>query len=417
MSNLRYAYLIKVDSNENNNKFYEMIEKENGTIELYNGRIQASRVKQEDKPSSHWDKIYKSKLNKQYTDCTSFRSVKEESNNSKDSKYKALSNSNIEAFINKLQSYAGDSVNANYSVKAVNVTQLMIDEAQSVINDITNKLKLKTDIVYLNDRLQYLFTIIPRKMRNVRDNLFEKINDKDALDIATKKLAKEQDILDSMAGQVIQNVSTSSVLDNSEKINKTILEDLSLTLEDGTDKDYDFVRKYMKDYDNSDASRQLYKVFKASNLKTEETFQNWIKNQKNKNTTLFWHGSRSQVWWYIYQQGLVIRPSAANGSYYGRSLYFADKYAKSRGYSSLSGSYWTNGSNSEAFLGIFEVHTGNQKVYLKHEPECYNLTYDFINKQGFDSVFAKGGADLRNNEYMVYKDNQATIRYLIWIKN
>lgn len=413
---MRYAYLVMVDANDNNNKFYEMIETESGFIELYNGRVEASRVKQDPKPSSQWDKIYRSKINKGYKDMTAYRSVKVDTV-AKESKYLPLKDTDAELLVNKLQEYAGESVSNNYSIKATNVTQLMIDDAQSIINNITPLIKLKSDVYYLNDQMQKLFTIIPRKMNKVKNYLFEQITDKDALDYAIKLIAKEQDILDSMAGQVIQNISSITPNSNTEKTNKTILDDLNLTLEIADQKDYDFVKKYMKDYDNSDASRQLFKLFKAKNLKTEDKYQDWLKSQKNKTTNLLWHGSRSQVWWFIYQQGLTIRPSATNGSMFSRGNYFADKYAKARGYSSLSGSYWSNGSSSEAFLGLFEVHTGNQKVYLRHEPECYNLTYDFINKQGFDSVFAKGGADLKNNEYMVYKDVQATLKYLVWIKN
>jgi len=38
----QYAYLIKVDAGENNNKFYEMIEQDDGTIALFNGRVESS---------------------------------------------------------------------------------------------------------------------------------------------------------------------------------------------------------------------------------------------------------------------------------------------------------------------------------------------------------------------------------------
>ena len=36
-----------------------------------------------------------------------------------------------------------------------------------------------------------------------------------------------------------------------------------------------------------------------------------------------------------------------------------------------------------------------------------------VNDRGCDSVFAQGGADLRNDEYIVYDSTQVTIRYLI----
>ena len=36
-----------------------------------------------------------------------------------------------------------------------------------------------------------------------------------------------------------------------------------------------------------------------------------------------------------------------------------------------------------------------------------------VKAKGCDSVFARGGVDLRNDEYIVYNSNQCTIRYLI----
>ncbi len=40
-----------------------------------------------------------------------------------------------------------------------------------------------------------------------------------------------------------------------------------------------------------------------------------------------------------------------------------------------------------------------------------------VYKREFDSVFAKGGADLRNNEYIVYNSAQCTVSHLIEIGN
>ena len=42
---------------------------------------------------------------------------------------------------------------------------------------------------------------------------------------------------------------------------------------------------------------------------------------------------------------------------------------------------------------------------------------DSIKKYGkYDSLFAQGGADLINNEYIVYKEEQCTIRYIVEFK-
>jgi poly [ADP-ribose] polymerase len=115
----------------------------------------------------------------------------------------------------------------------------------------------------------------------------------------------------------------------------------------------------------------------------------------------------------------MIRPSGAvyTGSMFGDSLYFASKSQKSIGYTSLRGSYWANGGDNKAFLALFDVHIGEQKHIYKHDSSCYKLNYKDLQAEGFDSVYAHGGADLRNDEFMVYSPQQCTISHLIEISS
>jgi len=121
----------------------------------------------------------------------------------------------------------------------------------------------------------------------------------------------------------------------------------------------------------------------------------------------------------FFETGLLIRPSGAvhTGSMFGDGIYFADKAQKSIGYSSLRGSYWTKGGDDKAFLALFDVHVGNQKEILHHTSSCYSLSASVLKKDNYDSVFAKGGADLKNNEYIVYNPAQCTVSHLIEIGN
>lgn len=109
--------------------------------------------------------------------------------------------------------------------------------------------------------------------------------------------------------------------------------------------------------------------------------------------------------------------SIKNNNWFGDGIYFADKAQKSIGYSSLRGSYWAHGGDNKAFLALFDVHLGTQKEILHHDSSCYKLSNNVLKKDGYDSVFAKGGADLRNNEYIVYKPEQCTVSHLIEIGN
>jgi poly [ADP-ribose] polymerase len=101
---------------------------------------------------------------------------------------------------------------------------------------------------------------------------------------------------------------------------------------------------------------------------------------------------------------------------FGYGIYFADKAQKSIGYCSLQGSYWAHGSDRKGFLSLYEVHLGSFLKIKHHESWCYDLNKQNLRKRGsFDSLFAEGGADLRNNEYIVYDDSQCTIKFLVEI--
>ena len=140
---------------------------------------------------------------------------------------------------------------------------------------------------------------------------------------------------------------------------------------------------------------------------------------------MFWHGSRNENWLSILESGLVLRPANAiiNGKMFGYGLYFADQCQKSLNYTSLRGSYWAGGNDRKAYLALYQVHLGKQLVYKKHDASCYDLNAKkLVRRRGFrqkryDSVFAKGGVDLINNEYIVYRNTQCTVRYLVELGN
>lgn len=229
-------------------------------------------------------------------------------------------------------------------------------------------------------------------------------------------ISSEQDTLDVMAGQVKLNKTNSNdtQADDTDTNEQDILDVSGLEVDEVTDvKIIDMIKSKMQ----TDSSR-LQKVYKVINKETQNLFDAHIKDAKHKDTDLLWHGSRNENWWSIITTGLKIRPSNAThtGSMFGDGIYFANKAKKSMGYSSLRGSYWSGGSSDEAVLALYEIHTGNQKHIYKHDSSCYDLNYKSIQKDGFDSVYAHGGIDLINDEFITYHSNQSTIKYLVVIK-
>jgi poly [ADP-ribose] polymerase len=158
----------------------------------------------------------------------------------------------------------------------------------------------------------------------------------------------------------------------------------------------------------------------VKNNHTHSKYEKWLDKAANKKKELMWHGSRNENWWSIFQQGLVLRPTNAviTGKMFGWGIYFADKAQKSINYSSYSGASrsYTGGRDNTAVLALFEIHEGKQYEIKRHDSSSHSqLTEDKMKKLGYDSVFAQGGYDLVNNEYIVYNDAQCTIKYLVEI--
>jgi poly [ADP-ribose] polymerase len=428
---LRYAKLIHVSVDNgmtaNSNKVYIMEELTDGRIKCEYGRVGKSLVT-EYKPSSKWDSVLKQKLSKTkgYTDVTDLlaepvvddsKPVNNKVDNIKDEIVKKL--------IDELMSFANKSIQRNYKVSQEAVSEQQVTAAQEIISNISGLIQIGVDIKHINDMLLKLYTIIPRRMDNVKDHLFRDVNNDDTLTNAQRLLDNEQSALDTMAGQVElikqQREADKKAAEAEEKgveevvEEVTILDQMGLSVEVENDTEtLELINKLMGPNVN-----QLKRVFKVVNNKTQKVFDKHMDKVEVKKKRLYWHGSRNENWFNILQTGLLIRPSGAvhTGSMFGDGIYFADKAQKSIGYSSLRGSYWAHGGDNKAFLALFDVHLGKQKEILHHDSSCYKLSKKVLDNEGFDSVFAKGGADLRNNEYIVYNAAQCTVSHLIEIGN
>lgn len=428
---LRYAKLIHVSvdngSTSNSNKVYIMEELTDGRIKCEYGRVGKSLVT-EYKPSSKWDSVLKQKLSKTkgYTDVTDLLAepVVDESKPT-NNKVDNIKDEIVRKLIDELMSFANKSIQKNYKVTQEAVSEQQVNAAQEIITNISGLIQIGVDIKHINDMLLKLYTIIPRRMDNVKDHLFRDVNNDVTLTNAQRLIDNEQSALDTMAGQVelikqqreaakkAAEAEAKGVEEVVEEV--TILDQMGLTVEVETDTEMlDLIKKLMGPNVN-----QIKKVFKVRNNKTQAKFDKNMEKAEVKKKRLYWHGSRNENWFNIMQSGLLIRPSGAvhTGSMFGDGIYFADKAQKSIGYSSLRGSYWAHGGDNKAYLALYDVHLGKQKEILHHDSSCYKLSQKVMDSEGYNSVFAKGGADLRNNEYIIYKPEQCTISHLIEIGN
>jgi len=423
---LRYAKLIHVSVDNGltaqSNKVYIMEEQSDGQIKCEYGRVGKNMVTVF-KQSHEWDKVLKSKVNprKGYTDVTDMISTTvttDPSSGSTASTTTDIKDSAVKKLFDELMAFANKSIQKNYKVTQDSVTEAQVDAAQDILTEAGKLVKkgLK-DFKGVNNLLIKLYTIIPRKMDDVRDYLIDTEDDVNDVSKIKNFLANEQDTLDTMAGQVkLLNQQKASVVSDDDDATDTpsqitLLEQMGLEVSIETDpKQIALVEKLMGS--TKDRHRKIYKCV---NKKTQAIFDKHYGKKRFKDRKLFWHGSRNENWFNIVQTGLMIRPSGAvhTGSMFGDGIYFANKAQKSLGYSSARGSYWTGGGANKGFLALYDVYHGKQKDITNHTSSCYSLSKAVMDKEGYESVFAHGGADLRNDEFIIYDGKQCTIAYLI----
>ncbi len=428
-----YLHNVSVDSGKaaQSNKFYYLYEQSNGTIKIVRGRIDHTEVVEPKSPSiGEWDSIIRKKTQRStdaYTDVTHlFQEVATAVGAKTPTATLAdIQNIVVKKLFDDLQSYAKGSVKQNYTISSDKVTEAMVTEAQATLDAIANELKIGSKMLDINKHLQRLFMIVPRRMSNVKDHLIQKdIKTKDDLAAAQKVMDNEQLTLDVMAGQVAQLKATKNLADKADdgKAKKevtTILQVMGLECEVVTDKkELDVIMDMLNDLKRKgqqDNSKIFKRAFKVVNKRTQAAFDTNLKSAVNKQCTLLWHGSRNANYLSIAQTGLEIRP-AANGSAFGHGIYFAQHSGKSLNYSDYRGSYrsYTGGNSSQAFLMLFNVNVGKQKIVSN--TGNYNLKD--LRKEGCDSTWAKATSQsyIAYDEYIVYQASQCTISYLIEVQ-
>lgn len=406
MAEIRPTYLVMCTA-ANNNKYYNCFP-EGSQFRVEYGRIDATKTTAY-YPISKWNSQINSKIRKGYKDVTDLKKdlVQEISTTNPESPYKEIENAAIKAIVEKLQSMARETIQRNYTVKASSVTQDMVDAAQKIIDALANN---SATVKEFNDNLLKLFTVIPRKMGNVRDYLATNPDD------FAKIISKEQDLLDVMRGQIYVKHDDEPVA-SVEKKQQTILEELGLVMEETTDEEKAMIKDLM-----NESKGKFRNAWRVKNLSTQDCFDKFVKESDIKDTRLLFHGSRSENFWSIIKTGLVLRPTNAviTGKMFGYGCYYAPKCAKSIGYTSLSGSYWAHGGNNTAYMALFDVAYGTPYDVYSFDSKYYKLDYEKLQqfKPGANCLHAHADRGmLRNDEIVVYKEEQMTIKYLIEIGN
>ena len=402
---IKPRYLVMVTVSSNNNKYYKQIPGGDYWVAEY-GRV-GSSPQQRTYPMSQWESKYKEKIRKGYIDQSELVEdlICTETPRSQN-KYKEIENECIAKIVDRLQSMAKMAISENYTISSNKVTQAMVDEAQNILNSL---LDVKT-VEEFNKTLLRLFTTIPRKMSNVSYCMATSKDDFGGI------IDKEQNLLDVMRGQVVQHQIIDDAPQNDEdKCENTILEQLGLEFEECDTNDIAVIKTAL-----GSCADKFYQAWRVKNIKTQKRFDDFVKANNITNTKLLFHGSRNENWWSIINSGLVLKPTNAviTGKMFGYGIYYAPKARKSLGYTSLIGSYWARGSSNSGFMALMDVAYNNPYDVYSYSNKYSSLNYNSLQKicPGADCLHAHGGNMLRNDEIVIYKEEQCTIHYLIELK-
>lgn len=408
MTESKPRYLVMVTASANNNKYYKQIPHGDSWTAEY-GRVGSTPQKRE-YSMNQWDAKYREKLRKGYIDQSDLVEdlIILEKNKNENANYKEIENESIAEIVRRLQQMAKKAISDNYNISSNKVTQAMIDEAQNMLIKLTSV----NGVNDFNHNLLKLFTIIPRKMSNVANYLASSKED------YSRIIQVEQDLLDVMKGQVIQKQIENKTVDNNESSRQeiTILEAMGLEFAECTDSDIKKIKSCL-----GSCSDKFHKAWRVTNNNTQKRFDEFIKKYHIKNRKLLWHGSRNENWWSIVNSGLVLKPTNAviTGKMFGYGIYYAPKARKSLGYTSLSGSYWANGNSNSAFMALMDVAYGIPYDVYSFDSKYYSFDYEKLQASmpGASCLHAHEGSMLRNDEIIVYKEEQCTIKFLVELKN
>lgn len=140
-----------------------------------------------------------------------------------------------------------------------------------------------------------------------------------------------------------------------------------------------------------------------------------VKEYKDSNTALLFHGTRSVNVSGIMRTSFKLPRElvgvSITGAMFGGGIYFADDWKKSAGYTSLRNSYYSSGSGSVRNRGafMFACDTVLGEAEIAPGPRGYTGA-----PKGKHCIFGKAGrSGVQNNEWITFKKESTRIRYLV----
>ena len=412
---LELNFVGETATGRGNNQQYVMENLHDGTFRGTESRVGITigrhRPRSFINPMEKWDEIFQSKVSRGYmvtkTKKMEQKVIEKNTNSINGNEYAPIADASVNKVVTLLLECTTAVLSQNYRIKIDDISDEMIAFGQSILKELSSGYS-KMSVAEFNNKLKALYAAIPRRI----DNL-SKVLAKRKLDF-NDIIADEQELFDVM----VNRVRNAHDLDNCS-VRPTVLEAFHLDWRDVTEEEQNKVLSMLK----GNAS-QYVKAWRIRNRRTEERFDRFCQQEqlsKGHGIDHLFHGSRTENFWSIVTNGLLINPDCRVqriGSMFGNGTYFAPLAQKSLGYT--DGGYWAGGNTDVRFLAIYRVATGkHHDIYqgcdTSHTKNVFQKKYP-----GAHCAWAHGrgtgGTTLFNDEVVVYDEAQSTIEYLIMMK-
>lgn len=390
---LKKVYLTCVNPEWNNYKFYQLEDMGNGNVLATYGRIGVGSGELFGERTHvypkrmYWIKLME-KLNKGYKDQTDVY-ISNQSFSLPD-KDENIPDTVSGRLYRLLRSFSMQAVSK--SCISTKVTQAMVDQAKSLLS----QLYQQTDsISEFNAVLLQLLAISPRRVFKVENMLAH------STESFKNIINREEDLLMAMEAVVSEDGTKPD-----EQPVKDIFADHDIEVFLATEKQKSEVLRHL-----SDSLHPLVKnVYRVIPKQQKARFEKYLKEHGKPVVKQFWHGSRNANWLSIIMNGLLLKPNAISiGKMLGNGIYFAPSSMKSWGYTSFRGSYWADGTEDTAFMGLYACAYGKPKDVVG--PGWHDQSE--LTREGYHCIHAHAGSYLKNDEVVFYDEGAILLNYII----
>ncbi|XP_057702981.1 protein mono-ADP-ribosyltransferase PARP3 isoform X2 [Corythoichthys intestinalis] len=308
------------------------------------------------------------------------------------------------------------------------LSKVQIAKGFEVLEEITAALSQKIKKGQLEKLSSKFFTLIPHNFGRSRPPTIDNI------DIVAKKNKMLMVLADIELAQTLKSVTEKAQEEMIETVPHRLDQDYNslkckLSLMDKNTETFKTIETYLKQTQGS-SKPIIANVWEVDRENEGERFQ---ENAALENRRLLWHGTNIAVVAAILKSGLRIMPHS--GGRVGRGIYFASENCKSAGY--------VRTSKNTGVMFLSEVALGKEHTITKDDSSLKKAP------KGFDSVVARGQVEpdpskdifitldgnkvavpqgkpvlqpqystsyFHNSEYLIYKESQCRLRYLLELK-